>query len=201
MSPFTAIAPAALEDKIEINVTPPQKDRAQGTPAWRRGRSAPYPTRGYRGSSNLSVHRNRSLVLNNNGNGTKQQGNGDSDIDASSLPDASTPSWVTKNDRHRQLINTSIYEKDAQARTKAIEQTRQQRLAKKDDLERTKLLTHIQRTAGSGGVAGGGAVVNANPQAPGKYEISVQGIQFLVVKNGSKLVKAPGKWLAIWPLH
>lgn len=95
---------------------------------------------------------------------------------------------MTKSDRHLQLINSSIYEKDAQTRTRAIEQTRRQKLAKKDAIERAKLRKHMHRMADGDG--------SANPQgSANKYEITFQGINFIVAKNGSKLVKAPGKCL------
>lgn len=157
------------------------QDAGHGNNTWTRG-GGPYTSRGgYRGSS-LPAHRHRSLVL----NGANQQNNKGTDVDSGTTSDASNSSWVTKNDRHLQLINSSIYEKDSQARTRAIEQTRRQKLAKKDGLERAKLAKHMNRMVNSAGTA--------NPQGPAnKYEIAVQGIQFLVAKNGSKLVKAPGK--------
>src|SRR5512140_1632383 len=93
-------------------------------PHWRRKRGG-YPY--YRGgSSGTAPHRHRTLVLNG-----KQPANNEPDSDAPS--DASTSSWITKNDRHLQLINSSIYEKDAKARTAAIEQTRRQKRRLRDE--------------------------------------------------------------------
>jgi hypothetical protein len=130
----------------------------------------------------MPVYRNRSLVLNG---GSQQNQSGDADSGATS--DASTSSWVTKNDRHMQLINTNVYKKDVQARTAAIEQTRRQKLALRDKQERAKLVNHLNRMANSGGFGA------ANQQAAAdKYEIAVQGVRFIVAKNGSKLVKVPG---------
>ncbi len=131
----------------------------------------------------MPVYRNRTLIL----NGGPQQGQpGDADSGATS--DASTSSWVTKNDRHLQLINSSVYKKDAPARTAALEQTRRQKLALRDKQERAKLISHLNRMVNSGGFG------PANQQTPStdKYEIAVQGVRFVVAKNGSKLVKAPG---------
>jgi hypothetical protein len=145
---------------------------------WRRGG---FPHRGGHSSVRMPVYRNRSLVLNG---GTQQNQSGDAESGTTS--DASTSSWVTKNDRHLQLINTNVYTKDAQARAAAIEQTRRQKLALRDRQERAKLTNHINRMVNSGGFVG------ANQQAAGNYEITVQGVRFHVVKNGSKLVKAPG---------
>ncbi|KAH6854619.1 hypothetical protein B0I37DRAFT_362529 [Chaetomium sp. MPI-CAGE-AT-0009] len=146
--------------------------------AWRRGG---FHHRGGHSRVRMPVYRNRSLVLNG---GSQQNQSGEAESGTTS--DASTSSWVTKNDRHLQLINTNVYTKDAQARAAAMEQTRRQKLALRDKQERAKLSNHINRMVNSGGFVG------ANQQAAGKYEITVQGVRFLVVKNGSKLVKVPG---------
>lgn len=153
-------------------------DGANHSDGWRRGG---FPARGhYR--ARMPVHRHRTLVLNG-----ASQSNRASDNEAGALSDVSNSSWVTKNDRHLQLINSSVYEKEAPARTRAIEETRRQKQALRDERERTKLINHINRTAINSGSG------PANPAASGpKYEVLVQGIRFLVVKNGSKLVKVPG---------
>ncbi len=147
---------------------------------WHRGG---FPHRGGHSGARMPVYRNRSLVLNG---GSQQTPPGDAESGATS--DASASSWVTKTDRHMQLINTNVYKKDAQARTVAIEQTRRQKLALRDKQERAKLISHLNRVANSGGFG------VANPQAApaGKYQIDVQGVRFTVAKNGSKLVRAPG---------
>ncbi|KAK1758246.1 hypothetical protein QBC47DRAFT_374058 [Echria macrotheca] len=147
-------------------------DGFQDTGSQLRRKRGGYPY--YRGSSSgPAPHRHRSLVLNG-----KQPANNELDSDTPS--DASTSSWVTKNDRHLQLINSSIYEKDAKARTAAIEQTRRQKRRLRDERERTKLINHL--TSNSSSAMG-------PPGQPSKYEISIDGIRFIVVKNGSKLVK------------
>ncbi|KAL2024167.1 hypothetical protein VTK56DRAFT_9323 [Thermocarpiscus australiensis] len=130
----------------------------------------------------MPAYRNRTLILNN---GSRENQSGDADSGATS--DASSSSWVTRNGRHLQLINSSVYKKDSEARTAAVEQTRQQKLALKNKQERAKLISHLNRMANSGGFG------LANQQAAGhKYEIAVQGVRFVVAKNGSKLVKVPG---------
>ncbi|AEO54441.1 hypothetical protein MYCTH_2297028 [Thermothelomyces thermophilus ATCC 42464] len=146
-------------------------------------RSGGFPHRGGHSSARMPVYRNRTLILNN---GTQQSRSGDPDSGATS--DASSSSWVTKNDRHLQLINSNVYKKDAQARAAAMEQTRRQKLANRDKQERAKLISHLNRMANSGGFGA------ANQQAVGdnKYEIAVQGVRFVVAKNGSKLVRVPG---------
>ncbi|KAK4154651.1 hypothetical protein C8A00DRAFT_42593 [Chaetomidium leptoderma] len=160
---------------------PPARPHHPGySSGWRRGG---FPHRGGHTGARMPVYRNRSLVLNN---GSQQNPSGDADSGATS--DASTSSWVTKNDRHLQLINSNVYKKDAQARTAAIEQTRRQKLAMRDKQERAKLISHLNRMVNSGGF---GTAANQQTAAD-KYEIAVQGVRFVVAKNGSKLVKVPG---------
>lgn len=126
-------------------------------------------------ASRAPIHRHRTLVLNG---ATTQSRSGDTDSGGAS--DTSNPSWVTKTDRHLQLINTSVYEKETQARTRAIEETRRQKRSQKDERERARLMNHMARVGGH------------SDAAPNQYEVVVQGIRFVVAKNGSKLVKVPG---------
>ncbi|KAL2159319.1 hypothetical protein VTH06DRAFT_2754 [Thermothelomyces fergusii] len=147
-------------------------------------RSGGFPHRGGHPGARMPVYRNRTLILNN---GTQQQSrSGDPDSGATS--DASSSSWVTKNDRHLQLINSSVYKKDAHARAASMEQARRQKLDNLNKQERAKLVNHLNRMANGGGFGA------ANAQAVGesKYEITVQGVRFVVAKNGSKLVRVPG---------
>jgi len=156
----------------------------QQSTAWRPARGG-YSSRGYsRAGRTLPVHRNRTLVLNGK---TPTQGS-----DASMSNDKENPSasanntdtaWVTKQDRHLQLINTSIFEKDSQKRAKAIEQTRQQKLKQRDERETAKLIRHLQRGNNINGTSVG--VTNNNI-------LDVNGIRFRVTHGGSKLVKVPG---------
>lgn len=99
------------------------------------------------------------------------------------------PAWVTKTDRHLQLINASIFQKDSQQRAKAMEETRQQKLRHRDEREKAKFNKHLHREGGNGH---NGSSSHTNGTT-GSYEINVQGIRFRVAKNGSKLVKVPGE--------
>jgi hypothetical protein len=99
------------------------------------------------------------------------------------------PTWVTKTDRHLQLINASIFQKDSQQRAKAMEETRQQKLRHRDEREKAKFNKHLHREGGNG-YSGSSSHTNSTT---GSYEINVQGIRFRVAKNGSKLVKVPGE--------
>lgn len=145
-------------------------------------RSRGFPHRGGHVGARMPVYRNKTLIL----NGATQQ-NQAADGDSGATSDASSSSWVTKHDRHLQLINSNVYKRDAPARTAAVEQTRRQKLALRDRQERSKLISHLNRMVNSGGFGA------ANQQAAvDKYEIAVQGVRFLVAKNGSKLVRLPG---------
>lgn len=102
-------------------------------------------------------------------------------------------SWVSKTARHRQLINSSVYERENQNRAKAIETTRRQQLADRNARETAKLSNHFQRQMG-----GGASVRSGSSDSPsiGHHEIELNGIRFRVVQNGSKLVKLPGGLLS-----
>jgi hypothetical protein len=137
----------------------------------------------------MPVYRNKTLILNG---ASQQKQSGDQDAGATS--DASSSSWVTKNDRHLQLINSNVYKRDAPVRTAAMEQARRQKLALRDKQERAKLISHLNHMVNSGGFG------SANQQAAAdKYEIAVQGVRFRVAKNGSKLIRVPGAFFSPCP--
>jgi hypothetical protein len=166
------------------------EDHAQSNRGWRGARSAfTGRGRGYpRGGRIPQVHRNRSLVLNSGitpslSDTTSAKSSDDISTSSSTVP-TSTPAWVTKTDRHLQLINPAIYEKQSQQRAKAIEETRKLKLRQRDERERQKFNKHLQRIVDS-----------SKSTMPSNYEILVCGIRFRVVKNGSKLLRVPGKGL------
>ncbi|KAI0444830.1 hypothetical protein F4803DRAFT_510682 [Xylaria telfairii] len=141
-------------------------------------RTAPYPQpyRGGRGKYPPIYHRHRSLVLNGGG----QPG-------ASSVenqpPDPTTTSWVSKTDRHRQLINRDIYERETQQRTQAIEKSSIQQQLNKDRREKARFFNNMRQA---------GLTASSNPSKPAsRYEVEVDGVRFHVTQQGSKLVKAP----------
>lgn len=142
----------------------------------------PYPVSG-RGGYRVGkppVHRHRTLVLNNSATSPSA-----APTESGSASDSSSPSWVTRNDRHLQLINSNIYQEQTEARTKAIEQTRLHKMQRKENNERVQFMNHVMRT-------GNPRVVSANSASVPAYEVIVDGIKFAVAKNGSKLVKLPG---------
>ncbi|RYP38144.1 hypothetical protein DL767_002661 [Monosporascus sp. MG133] len=132
---------------------------------------------GYHGPGR-NRYRNKTLVLNG------QSGSAQS-VDANAASNSTSPSWVSKTDRHLQLINSAIYEKEAQSRSNAIEQTHRHRQLQKDNREKSKLANFARQNANH--VA---ASSSASASAP-KFEITVNGIHFHVLKGGNKLVKLP----------
>ncbi|KAE8444695.1 hypothetical protein EG329_014353 [Mollisiaceae sp. DMI_Dod_QoI] len=145
-----------------------------------------YSSRGsLRGGRVSQVHRHRTLILNGNNSTstTPEREPNDENANPSTQSQATGSAWVSKTDRHLQLINTSVFEKESQQRAKAMEQTRQQRLKQKDEREKARFAKHLQRSANNAYSSNG----------PGTHEIELGGIRFLVTKNGSKLKKIPGE--------
>ncbi|KAL3418645.1 CCCH zinc finger protein [Phlyctema vagabunda] len=153
-------------------------------PAAGRLRGAYPGSSGYRGGRSTQVHRHRTLVLNGS---TTNEASEPSPQSANDSNQQATPSWISKTDRHMQLIHPSVYEKNTQSRARAIEQTKNQKLRQRDEREKLKLIRHLQR----------GGVVPAlkSGESHQESEINVQGIRFQVAKDSSKLVKVPGKTL------
>ncbi|EPS38545.1 hypothetical protein H072_7689 [Dactylellina haptotyla CBS 200.50] len=179
---------------------------ARGAPNYRgRGRgSARMPTHG---------HRNRTLVLNSaptSGNSSRGEtpniGTDDEPMadvnDAAANPasasngtttaagPSSSGSWVAKRDRHMQLINSSVYDQHLQNRAKAIEQTRQDKLKRKEEREKSKLRSFLQGSKQYGIVNTIGRV-NSKPTKVATYqhEIVINGARYKITVDGSKLVK------------
>lgn len=175
----------------------------QSNRGWRGARGG-FAARGYqRGGRGTIIHRNRTLVLNGSktSSATPTEHSSDNDSSETTAVPRASPAWVSKTDRHLQLINPLVFEKQTQDRTKAIEATRKLKLKQRDEHERLKIERHLQRV---------GTISSTDParlqssSAASNYEIIIQGIKFRVTKGGSKLVKAPGKYtftsmLQRWP--
>lgn len=140
--------------------------------------SAPYPQRG----RPQRTHQHRTLHF--NAAGVAQNSSA-----TSSSAGSNASRWVAKNDRHRQLINANVYEKESQSRAKAIEETRKrkqngQRRGERDRFN--KFLMHHQ--AAPEGTTNSDVV----PVTPN--EIKVDGIRFRVLAGGKKLARIPGMY-------
>ncbi len=175
----------------------------RGSTSWRQPRGAPYSRAHGRGSRIAApAHRNRTLVLNGNISSTASptvpqsklsdpagQG-GVTDKALENEPPQSAGSWVAKRDRHMQLINTSIYDKDTQSRVKAIQETRKLKAQQRDEREKFKINKHLQRF-GPKLVQVTGSSHESDPSTRA-HVITVNDIQFRVTNGGSKLVRVSG---------
>lgn len=143
---------------------------------------APYRGRGTRGRP--VSHRNRTLILNNN---TPDASKAEA-ADNATPPPASTNGWVAKRDRHMQLINSSIYDKEVQARTKAIAETEKSKREKRAKAEEAKVMRYAQgvRNVHATPVAGPSGVAT---QPSTSYQIFIHDTPFQVVRGGSKLIR------------
>lgn len=156
---------------------------------------APYSRgRGRAGRTVPNPHRNRTLVLNNKPGASLPSAK---ELSADSTPSGtkaiqsedeepillqSTNRWVTKRDRHMQLINSSVYDKETQTRNKAIEETRRLKALQKDQREKQQIERHLNTLTSRAGQATN--VVR---------EVSINGLKFHVADGGSKLVRIRGE--------
>ncbi|KAJ5183762.1 hypothetical protein N7492_001378 [Penicillium capsulatum] len=154
---------------------------APSHPGW-----APYHYNRGRGGRHVPPHRHRTLVLKNGASASTQSSASSpappSDTDAESRPPAPPSGWVAKRDRHMQLINSAIYDKEAQARTRAMEETRKFKEQKRTQREQAKVLRYAQGPAGAATVA-----TTAQPSAG--HQILVNDVPFRITNGGSKLVR------------
>ncbi|EAW15228.1 CCCH zinc finger protein [Aspergillus clavatus NRRL 1] len=153
---------------------------------------APYRGRPYGRGRPAAPHRHRTLVLNNAtpSNSASPTPGPAHENDTKTDSRSATPNgWVAKRDRHMQLINSAIYDKEAQARAKAMEETRKAKTAKKTRVEQAKVLRYAQ---GFGRPYDGGSIapqVPATAQPQGGYLVYLNDIPFRISKGGSKLVR------------
>lgn len=154
---------------------------------------APYRGRPYGRGRPAAPHRHRTLVLNNANSGnsatlTPGQTNENVGESRSATPNG----WVAKRDRHMQLINSAIYDKEAQARAKAMEQTRKAKAEKKARIEQAKVLRYAQGFGRSHHATSVAPQVSATSQPQGEYQVFLNDIPFRIAKGGSKLVRVSG---------
>lgn len=130
----------------------------------------------------------------NNGGANPSGGHGAGGNSSTSTSNSSGGSFVTKRDRHMQLINAAIYDRAAAARTAAIAESARVQAARKAEREQARVL----RVAGRPVVVGGGS--SSSSAAAGgdggagtrELRISVDGVPFRVVRGGSRLERVDG---------
>lgn len=95
--------------------------------------------------------------------------------------------WVSKRDRHMQLINTAVFDQKSQQRAKEIAETVERKRQLRDVRETQRLQKHFQGVF-SRGEQESAYSTNSNQT----YEIIVDSIRFSVVDHGSKLIRIAG---------
>ena len=165
------------------------RGRGYNPQSWTYQRGSPYGT--YRGRGDATrpqPHRHRSLVL--NAPGQEQQSH--PSVAAAPQHDHDTgseaPGWVTKRDRHMQLINNSVYAQKTQERTQAIEETRQHRQKAREAREKAKLQSHLHALSEQIHPSTHNTPAPATP-----HQIVIHDIRFLITDGGSKLIKVKGE--------
>ncbi|KAJ5290972.1 hypothetical protein N7478_000223 [Penicillium angulare] len=147
----------------------------QGWAPYSRGRGG----RG-RGRHPAAPHRHRTLVLNTGASGSTPSSTSSpgpaSDNDGESRPTPTSNGWVAKNDRHMQLINSAVYDKEKQARAKAMEETRKFKERRRAEREQSKVLRYAQGPVSA-------SVSTATQQ------ILVNDVPFKITRGGSRLVR------------
>ena len=169
-------------DRNQTSVSP-----ASGDAITKSNRFAPYRRgRGRGGRIAPVAHRHRSLVLNQKSI-TKEPDSEASETGGENPQNAQTDGFVSKHDRHMQLINSSIYDKETQLRSKAMEETRRQKALHRDQRERQKIKRHFQGMI---------PISKFTDKASVPQEIMLEGLRFHVVNGGSKLARVRGMTLS-----
>lgn len=164
---------------------------------WTPTRGTPYGSpRGRSGYGYRSAtHKNRTLIVNSQSTGDKRPAPAPAGDDATATT-AAAPStgWVTKRDRHMQLINTKVYDQKVQERTQAMAETRKQKEQEREQRQKAKLDKHLRSIN----------IQQTNQQtteaAPAPH-IVIDGIKFIVADGGSKLIRSNGTNLMADPLQ
>ncbi|KAF2754081.1 hypothetical protein EJ05DRAFT_469172 [Pseudovirgaria hyperparasitica] len=162
---------------------------ARGGSSWAYKRGTPYGVpRGRGGRGGSAAHRNRTLIMKSTGGGAA---NATATAPANHLvPGEENSKWISKVDRHMQLINTAVYDQVSQQRTQAIAETAVQKRLQRDQLEKAKLQAHFYKshTQPHDGFSSTDDQLDMNTR---KHEIMIQGIKFRVLDGGSKLARCP----------
>lgn len=147
--------------------------------SWRAQRGTPYGGH-FSGGASTPPHRHKVLVIDT-------QGNHESLDDDSDMEEGEIPQWIRKDDRHLQLINTSVFDKQTLQRTLAIEKTKRKKIQHRTNQEKGMLARHIQ-TGGQGH-----RQTRKHAAAEGEKYLVVNSIRFLVTEGGSRLIKTDGR--------
>ncbi|MCJ1479276.1 hypothetical protein MMC13_007961 [Lambiella insularis] len=93
--------------------------------------------------------------------------------------------WVSKRDRHLQLISSSIFDKETILRAKAIDKTRHEKIVRRNQREKLKIRKHLLQIFDTVSLTGPRLMDN-NTAA---RKVAIDGLSFRVQMGGSKLVR------------
>ncbi|KAL5630978.1 hypothetical protein BROUX41_000850 [Berkeleyomyces rouxiae] len=131
---------------------------------------------GYRGRGQYADYSGRSLAVNSSIAPSSEM------VTSATATTPETPSFVTRSDRHLQLINTNVYDQDASSHSRAIYLAKQQHFRDKSLREKAKLQSFLRSKAVSS--------IDTNHSNRKQYTIDISGIKYHVANGGSKLIKA-----------
>lgn len=173
-------------------------------------RHAPY-TRTHQGVTKTNSHRNRTLVLHKTTNSPLALHETGEPLvtpiansmslneqhDKQALANHGT-SWVAKNDRHMQLIKSSIFDKETQLRSRAMDETRRNKALQRSQMEKQKIEKHLRTLNYPRYQAPSARYSGATSPM---YRILINGLSFYVMDGGSKLQRIWSKDFAAssWP--
>lgn len=83
-----------------------------------------------------------------------------------------------------QLINTNVFDKETQARSKAMAETRRERAFKREQGEKRRLEQHLQNRYAPSQASSSAAMI---------HEINIDGLRFQVLNRGSRLLRIRGE--------
>ncbi|RKL37508.1 hypothetical protein BFJ72_g7593 [Fusarium proliferatum] len=135
--------------------------------------SSPYPARHNRIGRHPTAHHHRTLHLNGDNSAASRSASSGAET---------PPGWVSRTDRHRQLINANVYEKETQNRAKAIEETRQRKISGRRQREKAQFNEFLKHQA---------TTSSAQTNPADRNVLTIDGVQFRVMDGGKKLVKIP----------
>lgn len=194
-----ASSDSSVPPGLPANTPPPPYSShyttSRGSASWRPPRTTPYARARGRGGRVNNTHRNRVLILNNPTDTTlstdhstnterhvsPESGNKDSA--------SRSASWVSKRDRHMQLINTSIYDKEKLLRKKAIDETLRHKAMQEEQREKARITRHLQSTNSYSTKSN----AMSFSSGPAKREITINGLRFQIMGGGNKLSRISGK--------
>lgn len=164
--------------------------------SWRHSAIAPYARPDHSGRVNKS-YKNRTLVVTKTTEANQHQNqvevasikppvtvvNDNENGGAKSVPAPS--GWVSKRDRHMQLISSKIYDKEFEVRKKAIDQTQRRKAFLKRQKERDQANQYLRSLNDHS------STTLSAPRTD--YRVVLGGLSFTVMSGGSKLSRDPGK--------